>query len=110
MATTISFEVKNYAVSLFSGANLRFNQRIMLYGGEGGDAVAYFYEEGVNMPPPTGPDPATGNMIRLSYRSNRFGSVLDLLRNEKPIYVFYDEGGNYGAIGTTVEEIGEEES
>jgi hypothetical protein len=109
MATT-SFEVKNYAVDLFSGRNLRFNQRIFMYQAEGNiGAVAYFYEEGVTMPPPTGPDPASGNMIRLAYRSNRFASVLDVLRNEEPIYVFFDDAG-YGAIGTHVEPVGEEES
>jgi hypothetical protein len=35
MATITSFEVKNYAIDLFSGTTRRFNQRIFLYQAEG---------------------------------------------------------------------------
>ena len=109
MATIIEYEVKKYAATLFSGTNLRFNQRIFLYRADGNFAAeVYFYEEGVTMPPPSGP--AASGSITLTYRSNRFDSVMDILRNEKPVYVYYDEGGGNGGIATHVEPVGEGEN
>lgn len=90
----ISHEVTKYAVDLFSGTT-RWAQRVFLYGTDGNiKAVAHFYEEEGTMPPPSGSN--VPGSIRLSYRSNRLDSVLDVLGNEKPLFVFYDEAGGYG--------------
>jgi hypothetical protein len=101
--------VDNYLVTVFSGT-FTWSQRIFLNGASGRTvAIAYFFEDGVTMPKPTGADPATGDMITLTYRSKRFKDVVDLLRNEKPIYVFFSEEGGYGAIGTFAETVGDAE-
>jgi hypothetical protein len=108
MATVLQFEVKNYAVSLFSGTDLRFHERILLYGADGNFAQVQFYEEGATMPPPKVYTPSPIDIF-LSYRSKRFASVLDLVRNEKPVYAWYDEGQRSGAISTDLERVGEGE-
>ena len=51
--------------------------------------------------------PADG-IIRMHLPSSMFASVIDLLRNEKPIYVYF--GPNQGFLGTSsFEPVGEAE-
>lgn len=47
-------------------------------------------------------------IIRMHLPSDMFQSVLDVLRNEKPIYVYFAAGR--GFLGSSSEPIGEEES
>ena len=53
-------------------------------------------------------DSDTGGIIRMHLPSAMFQSVLDVLRNEKPIEVYFAAGR--GFLGTSSEPIGEEES
>ncbi len=53
-------------------------------------------------------DYESGGIIRMHLPSAMFHSVLDVLRNEKPIHVYLAAGR--GFLGTSSEPIGEEES
>ena len=108
METVLQFEVEKYRVSLYSGTDLRFHERIHLYGANNSFANVQFYEEGATMPPPNVYTQSPVDIF-LSYRSKRFASVLDVLRNEKPVYAWYDEGQRSGAISTDLERVGEGE-
>lgn len=53
-------------------------------------------------------DYESGGIIRMHLPSAMFGGVLDVLRNESPIHVYFAAGR--GFLGTSSEPIGEEES
>ncbi len=53
-------------------------------------------------------DYESGGIIRMHLPSAMFHSVLDVLRNEKPIHVYFAAGR--GFLGSSSEPIGEEES
>jgi hypothetical protein len=52
-------------------------------------------------------DSDTGGIIRMHLPSAMFQSVLDVLRNEKPINVYFAQGR--GFLGTSAEPVGEAE-
>ena len=52
-------------------------------------------------------DSDTGGIIRMHLPSAMFQSVLDVLRNEKPINVYFAQGR--GFLGTAAEPVGEAE-
>jgi hypothetical protein len=53
-------------------------------------------------------DYESGGIIRMHLPSAMFQSVLDVLRNEKPIHIYFAAGK--ALLGTSREPIGEEES
>lgn len=52
-------------------------------------------------------DYLSGGIIRMHLPSHTFDSVLDVLRNEKPVYVYFAQ--NRGFLATTAEPVGEGE-
>ena len=53
-------------------------------------------------------DYVSGGIIRMHLPSTMFENVLDVLRNEKPINVYF--AANQGFLGTGKEPVGEEET
>jgi hypothetical protein len=53
-------------------------------------------------------DAIEGGVIRMNLPSTLFQSILDVLRNEKPINVYFAQGR--GFLGTQGEGVGEGES
>lgn len=53
-------------------------------------------------------DYESNGIIRMHLPSHMFHSVIDILRNEKPIYIYFTAGRAF--LGTSEEPIGEEES
>jgi hypothetical protein len=51
-------------------------------------------------------DSDSGGIIKMHLPSAMFRNVLDILRNEKPIYVYF---GVTGVLETSAEPVGEEE-
>ena len=66
-----------------------------------------FYPNGSALPP----DGVSGGQINLSYHLANFENAIDLLRNEKPMYLLYSGSGPgfENGIKTTAEPLGEEE-
>ena len=58
------------------------------------------------------PDTSSGGQTNLYYHLDDFQNALDLLRNEKPIYLLWNGsgGGNENGIKTTPEQVGEGET
>lgn len=53
-------------------------------------------------------DSVSGGIIRMHLPSTMFENVLDVLRNEKPVNVYF--AANRGFLGTGKEPVGEEET
>lgn len=51
-----------------------------------------------------------GYRVELKYPMSKFASIIDLLRNEKPLYFGYISDNSLGYISTHAEPTGEEES
>jgi hypothetical protein len=67
-----------------------------------------FHPDGQALPPDANP----GGQPNLHYHLENFENVIDMLRNEKPMYLLYSGsgGGNENGIKTTKEPIGEAEA
>lgn len=57
-------------------------------------------------------DGMSGGQVNLHYHLDDFQNAIDLLRNEKPMYLLYSGsgGGNENGIKTTPEPVGEGEA
>lgn len=108
-----SEEIKRYDVSYYAGgkntAGYRFRAIIGLRRDNGSlIGAAYFHRDPATMPN-TDNQEATG-YIWVHYRWEDFPQVMDLLRNEKPVYLRYVAGGwNMASIDTSAEPVGEGE-
>lgn len=99
-------EVKNYHVLVYgSPVGYQTNRaQISLYGSSG-KTVAYlrFNDPGMNFEN----DSESGGRIKMHLPSTMFENVLDILRNEKPVYIYFAQGR--GFLSTSKEPVGEEE-
>ncbi len=50
------------------------------------------------------------NKYLFHYRARDWSIVVDMLRNEKPLYIHWDNENNQGYLSTSKEPVGEEES
>jgi hypothetical protein len=99
-------EVASYSLLFYgSPTGYQTNRAQIQLSGANGQALAWvrfndpgmFFEE----------DYESGGIIRMHLPSAQFENVLDVLRNEKPIHVYFAAGR--GFLGTASEPIGEEE-
>jgi hypothetical protein len=110
MATVI--EIKKYDVSYYAGAkNVRgYPYRAIIGLRDENDAfvgVAYFHHSLQTMP--DSDIKKSRGLISCHYVATDYPQVLDLLRNEKPVYVEFDERTNVANIRTSAEPVGEGE-
>ncbi len=103
--TTI--EIKGYRGAMFSSAENP--SKISLYDAQNKNfASAYIRPESETLPQAY---QDSSGRYRLYFHRPRFSELIDLLRNEKPMYVHFWEGaGNNTHIATTREPVGEEET
>lgn len=69
--------------------------------------AAYFHRQPDTMPDTDSQSP--GGYIYCHYLAEDFPRILDLLRNEKPVYLRYTTGWNLADIRTSMEPVGEGE-
>ncbi|NTW69240.1 MAG: hypothetical protein HGB23_05250 [Chlorobiaceae bacterium] len=102
----MTIEVKNYHILVYgSPEGYQTNRaQIALYGSDG-KTVAYlrFNDPGMLFEN----DSQTGGTILMHLPSAMFQSVLDVLRNEKPVYIYFAQGR--GFLSTSTEPVGEGE-
>lgn len=79
---------------------------IYLYEGSDYRGYIYFYPDGTPLAPPVF-DSST-NLVFLRFNLSELDPTMDLLRNEKPVYLYYFNPGNAG-LYTGKEPTGEEE-
>lgn len=107
-------EIKNYVVAYYAGAknltghayraiiSLRDENNALL-------GAAYFHHSEESMPN-TDTQKASG-FISCHYHADDYPHVLDLLRNEKPVYLQFEiTAGKVGSIRTNAEPVGEGET
>jgi len=106
-------EIKTYDVEYYGGgknaAGYPYRAIIGLRRANGSlIGAAYFHREGASLPATDEQTP--GGYIWCHYPWDSFTHVLDLLRNESPVYARY-VGANWqiGSITTSLEPVGESE-
>jgi hypothetical protein len=110
MAAT--YTIDTYAVRLWSSrptTNLNPGVAVAgIYLFEQGNnrGYAYFYPDGTPLSPPV--INSTNNFIALSFNLSQFAAVIDLLREEQPIYL-YEFGASNAGLMSGNEPTGEEE-
>ena len=101
-------EIASYRVFLDSGTqkNRCFTFINLFDKNEETIGVLQFLDEGLEIP-----DKINDDVIHLQYPLTKFPYVLDVLRNEGPVFIGYwqNEFGKYGRIYTGSERVGEGE-
>ncbi len=99
-------QITQYNYQFHGGANGYQNSRSILRLKSGNSAVAYihFVPEGTAIPN----DTEINGFIRMYMPESALPGVIDMIRNESPIYIYYAAGS--GFLRTGDEPIGEEES
>ena len=105
------YSIDQYQLSMWSSRSLTDNPvaalaGVMLYEAGSGRyrGRIYFHPDGNELIDPT----ESGGVITLRYNLCQLPSVIDMLRNEKPVYIYYYSVGNAG-LKTGKEPVGEEE-
>lgn len=80
----------------------------VLYLSEGGKliCIVVFVDEEKEIPPPR--EDLKG-VIYIAYKFDWYQNVIDMLRNEKPVYLIWDSTTRMARITTDEEPVGEEE-
>jgi hypothetical protein len=105
---TATFEVKTYAYYDWSSRTTG-KSNLMLRGDAGQTCSVWFVED------PTAELPAAAqlnpNWFVFYYHHQQLDHLIDMLRNEKPIYVYFNDDNDFpnSRISTTDEPIGEGE-
>ena len=94
------------AYEVFYSAN-SFSPRIALKGAGNYIGMLVFLPSGATLPA----DTVTKGQVVLYYHVDHYHNAIDLLRNEKPVYLYYNGsgGGFENGIKTMVEKVGEGE-
>ena len=95
------FEVKSYITYLRSGPGS--TKGFLVVSGSNGRATVRFVAGTPGAPA------MIGASLRFEYPVEMMQTVIDMVRNEKPIYVIYNEDLTIVQFGTSEEPVGEEE-
>jgi hypothetical protein len=108
---TLAGEITNYEIELYSKATSGLGANITCLTTSGALVIMRFWKEGTPTPENTTTDISSGDKrYYLGLRYHEFARVVDLLRNEKPIWYSFQEERKWGSVRTTSEPVGEEES
>jgi hypothetical protein len=97
--------VTHYSILFYGSADGYQGNRAQIQLADGATVLGWVRFHDGNMPFPV--DSQSGDKIVMHLPSAMFGSVLDVLRNEKPIKYYFVSGRAF--LGTDAEEVGEEE-
>jgi hypothetical protein len=84
------------------------SRRLMNLNGAFGKAILRFLPEGD--PLPDNKKRPGQDVFDVFYHMDSWAAILDVLRNEKPVYFHYNDTNNFAQIYTGREPVGEEES
>jgi hypothetical protein len=79
---------------------------IFLYQGEEFRGYAYFFHDGTSLAPPI--IDSAGGQVYVHYNLSQLAGVLQMIREERPLYLFGD-GPEFAGLATGSEPTGEEE-
>ena len=100
-------EIKKYVVMFYgSPSGYQTNRSQIILYGTTNKIIGWirFNDPGMNFEN----DYESGGKIRMHLPSSCMVSVLDTLRNEKPVYIYFAQ--NRGFLSTSAEPVGEEET
>lgn len=98
-------EFTGYRLYYYSAPQYNWDATIILL--RNGSPVASLVFMKVGQPIPA--NLSQSGQVRIHYSSIHLPNILNILRNEKPLFVSVVEGNKIGTISTTDEPIGEEE-
>ncbi len=96
-------QITSYTVQFASNT---FSPRIWLKGSTGWIGQCIFYPVGATLPADS---QTTSGSFNLNYHLDEFPMIMDVLRNESPVFLAYTGGGGENAIQTGEEVPGEGE-
>lgn len=97
--------VTEYHILIYGGPSGYQTNRSQIQLSRKGKTVAWVRFNDPGMPFEN--DYISGGIIRMHLPSSMFHSVVDILRNEKPVNIYF--AANRGFLGTAKEPVGEEE-
>lgn len=101
-------EITHYSIRMYGGpdgSEAGIRAQIYLFGkGNTLDGLLQFWAEGFELPPSK-----KELFITLNFNDSTLGAVIDMLRNESPIFLIWQEALQNGWIGTHQEPTGEGE-
>ena len=105
---TASFEVRNY--QYYDWSSRSTGKTNLILKGTGGETCSVWFVENDTAPLPAA-NQAAPNIYNFYYHHSQLQHLIDMLRYEKPIFVFFnnDSGFNNSRISTTDEPTGEGE-
>ena len=80
---------------------------INCYGGGSLKGSLYFYKEGTAIPASS---KSSSGVLSLRFRENQSTDMLATLRQEQPLYIWFDDSYHCGGLKTSIEPVGEEEA
>jgi len=100
-------EITTYRYYFFSSRNQPSHARavIQFWGDDGYLGAAIFYDDDFTLPPAT---LGSSGVIGQNYHMSEFSPILDMLRNEKPVYIEFN-GELNSRLTTSGEPVGEGE-
>ncbi len=109
----VNEEIKKYDVAIYGGGKnttgYSYRAIIGLRRADGSlIGAAYFYRDPAAMP--NTDMQSSGGYVWCNYTWDDFSQVVDVLRNEEPVYLRYVDGWNLASITTSLEPVGEGES
>ena len=102
-----SGEIETYTVNVLSPKHYN-GRRLMNLRGSFGAAILWFYPEDAALP--DNRKRSGQNTFDVYYPMSSWSALLDVLRNESPVYFSYSDSSNAAQIYTGREPVGEEET
>lgn len=99
-------KIDTYFVNVLSPKNYG-GKRMMNLNGSFGKAILWFLPEGSSLP--NNRKRTNQNVFDVYYILDAWGAILDVLRNESPVYFNYTDTSNAAQIYTGSEPVGEGE-
>jgi hypothetical protein len=99
--------IETYTVNVLSPRPYN-GRRLMNLRGSFGNAILWFYPEDAALP--DNRKRSNQNIFEVHYPMSSWAALLDVLRNESPVYFNYSDTSNAAQIYTGQEPVGEEET
>ncbi len=100
-------KIDTYFTNIMSPKNYA-GKRLMNLNGSFGKAILWFMPDGTTLP--NNRKRSGQSVFDIYYFKNDWEGILDVLRNETPVYFNYNDSGNVAQIYTGKEPVGEEET
>ena len=107
MPNMIFEEITQYQATIYAGD--RDQEASMLLLTANSNIYISFYKEGVQLQGNRSPIIQGRQHVYLYFHYRDYPNMIDLLRNEKPINIFYRDDAKFGYLSTSMEPVGEHE-